>query len=108
MRSSRGAAARSAEMKYSIKHEGSDLNITVQQLGDKQAALMEELKACAEGRCSCPTPQYSKLQAIDIKPGTDKVEIALKPKPGEKIEQADIAKCLDHTAKKLGHPTSKG
>ncbi len=87
-------------MKYLIKPEGSDLKITVEQLGDKQAALMEELKACAEGRCSCPTPQYSKLEAIDIKPGTDKVEIALKAKPGEKIDQADIAKCLEETTTK--------
>ncbi len=89
-------------MKYSIKAKGSDLKITVEQAGSKQAQLMEELKECAEGRCSCPTPQYGKLESIEIKPSNDKVDIALKAKPGEKIDQVDIDKCLEHTAKKIG------
>ncbi len=89
-------------MKYSIKTKGSDLKISVEQVEGKQAQLMEELKECAEGRCSCPTPQYSKLESIQIKPSADGVDIALKAKAGEKIDQADIAECLDHTAKKVG------
>ncbi len=88
-------------MKYSIKAEGSDLRIAVEKVGGKQAQLTEELKECAEGRCSCPTPQYGKLESIEIRPGSDKVEIALKAKPGEKIDQTDIEKCLEHTVKKV-------
>lgn len=89
-------------MKYSIKAKGADLKISVEQVGGKQAQLMQELKECAEGRCSCPTPQYEKLESIKIVPGSDKVDIALKAKPGEKIDQADIDKCLEQTSKKIG------
>ena len=88
-------------MKYSIKEKGSGLDITVEGIGDKQPKLMAELNECAEGRCSCPTPQYSKVEAIQIKPGNDKVDITLKAKPGEKIDPADISKCLDATAYKI-------
>ncbi len=89
-------------MKYSIQKKASELKITVEDARDKQSRLIEELKECAEGRCSCPTPQYAKLEAIEIQQAADKVEIALKAKRGEKIDQADIDKCLEHTAKKIG------
>ncbi len=88
-------------MKYSIESKGSDVKITVEQVGNKQSGLMAEFKECAEGRCSCPTPQYAKVEAIEIKPGRDRVDIALKAKPGQEIDQADINKCLEHTAKKV-------
>ncbi len=90
-------------MNYSIEEKDSGLKITAEQLGDKQSQLMKELKKCAEGHCSCPTPQYAKLESIEVKPGVEKVEIALKAKPGEKIDQADINRCLEEMSKKLAH-----
>lgn len=89
-------------MKYSIKEEGSDLKIAVEQIGGKQSQVLQELKECAEGRCSCPTPQYDKLEAIEINAGNDKIDIGLKAKAGQKIDESDINKCLEHTAKKVG------
>lgn len=75
------------------------LTIHVQAPQDRQAALLDELSKCAAGTCSCPTPQYDKLQAIDIDAQADAVTIRLKARPGEQLDIADIEKCLDHTAR---------
>jgi len=70
-------------MKYSVQGDGSNLKITVKEVGDKQADLMKELNECAEGRCSCPTPQYAKVQEIRVAPSADQVIVTLTAKPGE-------------------------
>jgi hypothetical protein len=87
-------------MKYTIESEGGNVNITIEKVGGYQKRLMEELKECAEGRCSCQTPEYKKVESMQVKPEGDKVDITLKAKAGEKIDQGDINKCLEHTTKK--------
>ena len=88
-------------MKYSLEGDGSNIKITVQAAGTKQADLMKELNECAEGRCSCPTPQYAKVQIMQVAPSADQVIVTLTARPGETIDQADINKCLDHTTRKV-------
>lgn len=87
-------------MKYSVEGDGSNVKITVENVGSKQAKLMRELEECASGHCSCPTPQYAKVESMQVTPGAEDVSITLKAKPGEKIDQRDINKCLEHTTKK--------
>jgi hypothetical protein len=48
-----------------------------------------------------PTRQYSKLESIEIAPGLDKIDIKLKAQAGQRIEQGDIEKCLEHTTAKV-------
>ncbi len=86
---------------YSVKGDGSSVKITVEEVGSKQAELMKEFNECAEGRCSCPTAQYAKVESMQITPGEDRLSITLKAKPGEEIDQADINKCLEHTTRKV-------
>jgi hypothetical protein len=88
-------------MEYSIEGDGSDVTITVKAVGANQADLIKELHECAEGRCSCPTPQYAKVESIQVAPAEGQVVIILKSKPGEWIEQGDIDKCLEHAAQKV-------
>lgn len=88
-------------MNYSVQGDGSNVKITVKKVGDKQADLLEELNECAEGRCSCPTTQYAKVQEMQIAASVDQVVVTLTAKPGEIIDQADIDNCLDHTTRKL-------
>ncbi|HET7763922.1 MAG TPA: hypothetical protein VFK92_02400 [Burkholderiales bacterium] len=91
-------------MKYAIKGKPEGLEIKVEQLGDKQQKVLESLQACAEGKCSCPTSQYEKLDAIEISPGSDSVSIDLKAKKGETIKQSDIERCLEYTAEQVAKP----
>jgi hypothetical protein len=85
-------------MKYAIKAKPAGLEIKVEHLGDKQEKVLESLEACAQGKCSCPTSQYEKLEAIEISPGSDGVSIELKAKKGETIKQSDMERCLEYTA----------
>ena len=88
-------------MRYSVKGDGSNVKILVEDVGAKQAELMKELNECAEGRCSCPTPQYAKVESMQITPGRNQLIITLKAKPGEEIDQVDINTCLEHTTQKV-------
>lgn len=85
-------------MKYSVAGNKSTLRIEIESDGEKQHKLMEALQECAEGRCTCPTNQYEKLQAIDIAPGAKALNVTLTAKPGEAIDRAAIDKCLEYTA----------
>ena len=88
-------------MKYSINSDAQGINIKAEVTGAQQQKLLEELQKCASGQCTCPSPQYAKLEDIQISQDASGVSVNLKAKAGEVIDQADIAKCLDHTAKQL-------
>ena len=94
-------------MKYAIKTKPQGLEIKVEGLGDKQREVLESLQECATGKCSCPTNQYEKLEAIEISPGAESVSIELKAKPGETIRQSDIKRCLEYTANQVAKPKSR-
>jgi len=88
-------------MRFSVEGDGSNVKIMVEAVGTKQADLLKELNECAEGRCSCPTPQYAKVQTMEIAPSAGQVIVTLTAKLGETIDKADINKCLDHTTRKV-------
>lgn len=87
-------------MEYKITEDQSKLSIKVERLDGKQDKVLEALQECAEGRCTCPTNQYEKLDSIDISPGRNNINISLKPKPGETIDPSEIDKCLQYTVGK--------
>ncbi|WP_298827169.1 hypothetical protein [uncultured Piscinibacter sp.] len=89
-------------MEHTVEKTESGLRITAVVDTDKQAALLEAFSKCASGTCSCPTPQYDKLQAMDVQARHGVVSVELTAKPGEVIDTADVEHCLDHTAKQLG------
>lgn len=89
-------------MKHTVEKTASGLRITAAVDTDKQAALLEEFNKCASGTCSCPTPQYGKLEAIDVHAQPGLVSVELTAKAGEAIDTEDIERCLEHTAKQLG------
>lgn len=87
-------------MEYKIFEEVSKLSIKVEKLAGNQDKVLAALQECAEGRCSCPTNQYEKLDSIDILPGKDSINITLETKAGESIDSAEIDKCLQYTVEK--------
>ncbi len=89
-------------MKHTIERTADGLRISAAAPQSQQQGLLDELAKCAAGTCSCPTPQYEKLSAIDVKAEADQVTVDLKVKPGEQIDTADIEKCLAHTAQQAG------
>lgn len=89
-------------MKHTLERTQSGLRITARVATDKQSALLAEFNKCASGTCSCPTPQYGKLQAIDVQAQPGVVSVELTAKAGEIIDAQDIERCLEHTAKQVG------
>jgi hypothetical protein len=89
-------------MKHSIERTDNGLRITASADAAQQQRLLAEFAKCAAGTCSCPTPQYAKMQSIDVRPQPTGVAIDLTVKAGEIVDLADIEACLQHTARVAG------
>jgi hypothetical protein len=88
-------------MKIRIDQAQHGIDIQIGELGDNQQDLLEAFQACQEGRCTCPTDEYKKLESLDILPGDDSLTLHLIVKPGEALDSAEIEGCLDHTQRQI-------
>ena len=88
-------------MKYKIEPKQNGIDIEVTENKEKQQELLEAFQACREGRCSCPTQEYTKLESLEIEKDADTIHLHLKSKPGEKFDKSEISKCLEYTGSKL-------
>lgn len=86
-------------MKRIVKSSPEGLTIEVSDISGQQEQLLAEFKACQEGRCSCPTNAYEKLDSLNIEAVSGKVRLTLKAKSGQVLDGSEIHKCLDHTEK---------
>ncbi len=91
-------------MKSQITKQASGLSISVEQVGDSQQALLDAFQECEEGRCSCKTSEYEKLDSIDVRSVGDGIQIRLEPRSGETIDESVVRGCLDYT---LGRATKR-
>lgn len=85
---------------YRIDATGETVAIQITGVGERQGELLEAFGECAEGRCSCPTDEYEKVAAMDVKAGQDRIDIQLKAKPGTSLDTSEIEACLDHTVQR--------
>lgn len=83
--------------KYRIEANGPDVGIELTEVGTRQAELLEAFGECQEGRCSCPTNEYSKIEAMELQPSDDRISIKLRSKPGAILDPTEIQACLDYT-----------
>ena len=88
---------------FIVTEDAAKLHIRIDEVGSRQrqAQLLQALQECKEGRCTCPTNQYERLDAIEITPGDTAIDITLTPKAGESIDRQAIDRCLEYTADKL-------
>lgn len=89
-------------MKHTVEQTTDGVRISAEAGPEKQNALLQEFAKCAAGTCSCPTPQYGKVESMDVTAQDSGVTVNLKIKPGQVIDVADIERCMDHTAKIIG------
>lgn len=88
-------------MKYSIDEDEEGLAINVDDIKDKKEKLLQAFQECQEGRCSCPTEEYKKLESIEIEGNDEAIALRLKSKSGEKLDKSEINKCLEYTAEHI-------
>ncbi len=84
-------------MKYKVESNQNEINIEVSETKGKQKQLLEAFQECQEGRCSCPTQEYSKLDSLEIEHDEDTIRLKLKAKPDEQFDENEISKCLEYT-----------
>lgn len=88
-------------MKYRIDQHAKGIDISVTEAKDDKQKLLEAFRECQEGRCSCPTEEYKKLDGLEIAQEGEAIQLRLKSKAGEVIDTAEIEKCLGYTAKRV-------
>ena len=87
-------------MKHQIKQDAEGLMVEISGDEVKRDELLAEFQACREGRCTCPTNEYEKLESLKIEAPPGKIRLKLKAKSGQMFEQTEIEKCLEHADSK--------
>ncbi len=88
-------------MKYKVESSESEVNIEVTGTRGKQKQLLQAFQECQQGRCTCPTREYSKLESLEISSDEDTIKLKLKPKQDVNFDQSEIGKCLEYTKEKV-------
>lgn len=87
---------------YDIAAADDGLAIDITGVGEGRDELLAAFGECAEGRCSCPTNEYDKLEAMAVESSGDAVAIHLRAKAGATLNPAEISRCLDYTVRRTG------
>lgn len=88
-------------MKYKVESGKNEVNIEVTETKGKQKKLLQAFQECQEGRCTCPTQEYSKLDSLEIESDEDTIKLKLISKPDVKFDESEISKCLEYTKGKV-------
>ncbi len=91
-------------MKYEIDTNENDISIEVSGISGirgRQEELLELFQKCQEGRCTCSTQEYSKLDSLVIENDEDTIRLKLKSKSNEKFDKSEISKCLEYAKGKV-------
>lgn len=86
-------------MKHEITKNANGLNIKISQTNGNEQQLLEAFRECQEGRCSCPTREYQKLEDLHIEVSDSGISLQLNSKSGTEFEPTEIERCLEYTEK---------
>ncbi len=88
-------------MEAEIKKVENGIEIDVTDLEGKKGELLDAFQECSEGRCTCPTQEYQKVEAMEVVDDGDVIQLSIKSKEGEEIDANEIEKCLEYTKKRV-------
>ncbi len=88
-------------MESQISKTGSGILIQITDLEDKKDALLEAFQECSEGRCTCPTEEYKKVEKMDIQDADNALQLSITAKDDQEIDTQEIEKCLAYTKKRV-------
>jgi len=88
-------------MKYQISKKAQEVEIKVGGVEGQEQQLLDAFQECQEGRCTCPTQEYQKLDSLQVEHANGEISLRLKPKEGAEFDQAEIERCLAHTAAQI-------
>ena len=76
-------------MKYKVESAENEIKIEVTETKGKQEKLLQAFQECQEGRCTCPTQEYSKLDSLEIESDEGTIKLKLKSKPDVKFNESE-------------------
>lgn len=88
-------------MEAKITSTAEGVLIDVEDLDGKQEKLLEAFQECSEGRCTCPTQEYQKVESMEVAVLDGAIQLTILAKPDQKIDTAEIEKCLEYTQKRV-------
>ena len=90
-------------MKKSIKKKDKGLEIKISEAGTSQDSLLSNFQLCQQGKCDCPTDEYSKLENLDIESSEIQIVLNLKPKSGQSFDKKEVEKCINFVVDKVSN-----
>lgn len=94
-------------MKYKIDEHENGIDISIHDTKYNKEKLLEAFQECQEGRCSCPTEEYKKLDSLEIVNTEENISLHLKSKDGSIIDKEEINKCMEYTEKRVNQNNEK-
>lgn len=88
-------------MNYKMSKTEKGLNIILEVSNDNKTKLLEEFSNCQQGKCSCPTEEYKKLESLTVENFENKISLTLKPKADQNFDINEINKCLSYPLNKV-------
>ncbi len=88
-------------MKSEITTHEHGIDIDITDVEGKKDQLLEAFHECSEGRCTCPTQEYEKMETLEIADTEDSIELSIRAKEGTKIDTKELEKCLEYTRKRV-------
>lgn len=88
-------------MKSKITKNEIGIDIDITEVEGKKEKLIEAFQECSEGRCTCPTQEYEKVEKLDIIDTEKSIQLSIKTKKDETIDTKEIEKCLDYTKNRV-------
>ncbi len=90
-------------MKSKIKSSKNGIDINITEIEGKKEELLEAFQECSEGRCTCPTQEYEKIESLNIIDTEKTIQLSIKSKGNEVIDTKEIEKCLEYTKNKVSN-----
>lgn len=85
-------------MRHEIREASGTVKVEVAGTGNRHEALLNGFQACAEGRCTCPTTEYTKLALLQVEPAPSGViALTLTPKSGQRFDLSAVERCIAHS-----------
>ena len=88
-------------MKYKIYRADETIKISVTDIKEKSGEVLKAFQDCKDGKCSCKSSEYEKVESFEVKTNSSGVELSIKAKNDEVIDSGEIENCLQHTKEKL-------
>ncbi len=88
-------------MKSEISKNENGIDIELTDVEGKKEELIQAFQECSEGRCTCPTQEYEKVETLDITDTGNSIQLSIRAKEGDEIDTEEIEKCLEYTKKRV-------